>query len=135
MACSMGDVVPLDAAADWQVATMIVNAQALTLEKLLAVPVGLKPGLQSGPFSQTHQVGQDSLAVTMQVKVCPQGLPPGTLQALAVAQQLELNLLRAQPRLEVPGLLVMDMDSTVIQMECIDEIAQLAGVGPQVSEV
>ncbi|MBN7818911.1 phosphoserine phosphatase SerB [Bowmanella yangjiangensis] len=135
MACSMGDVVQPEAAADWQVATMIVNAQALTLEKLLAVQDGLKPWLQIGRFSQTHQIGQESLAVTMQVKVCPQGLPPGTLQALAVAQQLELNLLRAQPRLDVPGLLVMDMDSTVIQMECIDEIAQLAGVGPAVSEV
>ncbi|MXP66811.1 phosphoserine phosphatase [Pantoea sp. Nvir] len=31
------------------------------------------------------------------------------------------------PNLNTPGLLVMDMDSTAIQVECIDEIAKLAG--------
>jgi len=31
------------------------------------------------------------------------------------------------PHLKTPGLLVMDMDSTAIQIECIDEIARLAG--------
>jgi hypothetical protein len=30
------------------------------------------------------------------------------------------------PHLKTPGLLVMDMDSTAIQIECIDEIAKLA---------
>ena len=33
------------------------------------------------------------------------------------------------PHLKTPGLLVMDMDSTAIQIECIDEIAKLAGSG------
>ncbi|NMH58927.1 phosphoserine phosphatase SerB [Alteromonas sp. MYP5] len=42
---------------------------------------------------------------------------------------------RQQPSLQQPGLLVMDMDSTVIQIECIDEIAKLAGVGEKVSAV
>ncbi|EKT53620.1 phosphoserine phosphatase [Providencia sneebia] len=39
------------------------------------------------------------------------------------------------PRLRAPGLLLMDMDSTAIQIECIDEIARLYGVGEQVAEV
>ncbi len=39
------------------------------------------------------------------------------------------------PDLTQPGLIVFDMDSTAIQIECIDEIAKLAGVGEQVSEV
>ena len=39
------------------------------------------------------------------------------------------------PRLDQPGLILMDMDSTAIQIECIDEIARLAGVGEQVSVV
>ncbi|AVV36604.1 phosphoserine phosphatase [Pantoea vagans] len=39
------------------------------------------------------------------------------------------------PHLKTPGLLVMDMDSTAIQIECIDEIAKLAGCGEQVAEV
>ncbi|MDF7681753.1 phosphoserine phosphatase [Enterobacteriaceae bacterium ESL0689] len=39
------------------------------------------------------------------------------------------------PHLHTPGLLVMDMDSTAIQIECIDEIARLAGTGEQVSAI
>lgn len=37
--------------------------------------------------------------------------------------------------IEKPGLVVFDMDSTLIEMECIDEIAKLAGVGEAVSAV
>ena len=40
-----------------------------------------------------------------------------------------------QPCLHAGGVMVMDMDSTVIQIECIDEIAKLAGRGDEVSEV
>lgn len=39
------------------------------------------------------------------------------------------------PHLKTPGLLVMDMDSTAIQIECIDELAKLAGTGDMVAEV
>ncbi|MDG3088897.1 phosphoserine phosphatase [Vibrio hannami] len=39
------------------------------------------------------------------------------------------------PDLSQPGLIVLDMDSTAIQIECIDEIAKLAGVGEEVSAV
>ena len=41
----------------------------------------------------------------------------------------------ADPTPALPGLLVMDMDSTAIEIECIDGIAKLAGVGEQVAEV
>ena len=32
-------------------------------------------------------------------------------------------------------LLIADMDSTMIEQECIDELADLAGIGPQVAEI
>lgn len=38
-------------------------------------------------------------------------------------------------RLNQPGLLVMDMDSTAIEIECIDELAAMAGVGDEVAKV
>lgn len=43
--------------------------------------------------------------------------------------------LRPKLILQQAGLAVFDMDSTVIEMECIDEIAKLAGVGEEVSAV
>jgi len=39
------------------------------------------------------------------------------------------------PVLNQPGLLVMDMDSTAIEIECIDELANMAGVGAAVAAV
>ncbi|MBW8192695.1 phosphoserine phosphatase SerB [Neiella marina] len=57
------------------------------------------------------------------------------LQTLADSKQWELNLLTQAPTITEPGLLLMDMDSTAIEIECIDEIAKLAGVGEQVAEV
>ncbi|MNQ61491.1 Phosphoserine phosphatase [compost metagenome] len=61
---------------------------------------------------------------------------PELVQALK-AQEWDIDLchLPALPTLSEPGLLVMDMDSTAIRIECIDEIARLAGVGEQVSAV
>ncbi|MGL5007070.1 MAG: phosphoserine phosphatase [Plesiomonas sp.] len=57
--------------------------------------------------------------------------------AAQLADQFKLDTARLHmlPSLHTPGLLVMDMDSTAIQIECIDEIATLAGTGPQVAEV
>ncbi len=49
--------------------------------------------------------------------------------------EIDLCHLPALPTLNEPGLLVMDMDSTAIRIECIDEIARLAGVGEQVAAV
>lgn len=60
-----------------------------------------------------------------------------TKQHTQVLDALELDYANVQdlPDLSQPGLIVMDMDSTAIQIECIDEIAKLAGVGEQVSEI
>jgi len=54
---------------------------------------------------------------------------------LAHDNGLDVAPLGKIPHLKSPGLLVMDMDSTAIQIECIDEIAKLAGTGELVSEV
>ena len=51
------------------------------------------------------------------------------------SEQTPINITSNMPSLSSPGLLVMDMDSTAIQIECIDEIAKLAGVGEQVANV
>ena len=53
------------------------------------------------------------------------------------AHDLEVDIAKLDfsPKLSQAGLLVMDMDSTAIQIECIDEIAKLAGVGELVSAI
>ncbi|REL28997.1 phosphoserine phosphatase SerB [Thalassotalea euphylliae] len=57
------------------------------------------------------------------------------LVSLTTAHGFEAAIVANAPSLLTPGLLVMDMDSTTIEIECIDEIAKLAGVGGKVAEV
>ena len=49
--------------------------------------------------------------------------------------EVDIAKLDFSSKLSQAGLLVMDMDSTAIQIECIDEIAKLAGVGELVSAI
>ncbi|MEJ5064345.1 phosphoserine phosphatase [Erwinia sp. MYb375] len=60
-----------------------------------------------------------------------------TPRAMKLAHEAGMDVapLGRIPHLKTPGLLVMDMDSTAIEIECIDEIAKLAGSGEQVAEV
>jgi len=59
----------------------------------------------------------------------------GRATRLAHDNEMDVAPLGKIPHLRSPGLLVMDMDSTAIQIECIDEIAKLAGTGEMVAEV
>lgn len=57
------------------------------------------------------------------------------VMSLAESLDIELTVVDNAPTLDKPGVLLMDMDSTAIEIECIDEIAKLAGVGEQVAAV
>jgi phosphoserine phosphatase len=57
------------------------------------------------------------------------------LATFTTDEKIEAALLYNAPKLTEAGLLVMDMDSTTIKIECIDEIAVLAGVGEEVAAV
>jgi len=48
---------------------------------------------------------------------------------------IAITALKPSPRLSEPGLLLMDMDSTLIQCECIDEIADFMGIKDQVAAI
>ncbi|ABZ77678.1 phosphoserine phosphatase SerB [Shewanella halifaxensis HAW-EB4] len=71
------------------------------------------------------------------IEVCtPEPLSAEQIAAISETDFLELfELTFDAPQLSQVGLLVMDMDSTAIEIECIDELAEMAGVGPAVAEV
>ena len=64
---------------------------------------------------------------------------PQTLKAnidkFCKKNKIDFALMTNFPDWNKPGLVLMDMDSTTIQIECIDEIARLYNVGDQVSAV
>lgn len=81
-----------------------------------------------------HQTFGDSVFVARGTAKAP-GNVRSLVQQAAQQWQIDIAVQSGQPTLTEPGLLVMDMDSTLIAMECIDEIARLGGVGEEVSAV
>ncbi|MDN4500877.1 phosphoserine phosphatase SerB [Alteromonadaceae bacterium BrNp21-10] len=114
---------------------LVLAAEGLCFEKIHQVQQALASqltvdGFRYSPMSQ-HCSTQ---AVIMDVSLL---VDAAVIDVAALSKQfyVELALLEQRPTLSAPGLLVMDMDSTMIGCECIDEIAYLANVGEQVSEV
>lgn len=80
------------------------------------------------PILDTWKVGQ------YEVALIAGNLTPEH-ETILKSLKLDYASLNEVPDLSAPGLVVFDMDSTAIQIECIDEIAKLAGVGEEVAEV
>ncbi len=92
----------------------------LTEPKLVLTAINTRSNKTSWRFN----VSSKNLSQTKQI-----------LAQYALTEKLELAMIENAPKLAQAGVLVMDMDSTTIEIECIDEIAKLAGVGEQVAEV
>ncbi len=60
---------------------------------------------------------------------------PSEVRAFCAEQQIDYAEVPDNQRLAHFGLCVMDMDSTLISIECIDEIADMMGIKPQVAEI
>lgn len=58
-----------------------------------------------------------------------------TIEVAAQAAQLDATYMMGQRELSEFKLLAMDMDSTLITIECIDEIADMQGLKPQVAAI
>lgn len=61
--------------------------------------------------------------------------PHDALASLCQEHQLDYGFVRPGQRLSNFGLVVMDMDSTLINIECLDEIADLVNLKPQVAAI
>lgn len=58
-----------------------------------------------------------------------------TIEVAAQAAQLDATYMMGQRELKEFKLVAMDMDSTLITIECIDEIADMQGLKPQVAAI
>ena len=112
--------------------TELVVFQELTLTQLLALQDQAKIEI-STLNTINHRNNQTSYR--FQVTCADFVASRKALAEFTLVNNLEAALLKQVPTLNEPGLLVMDMDSTTIEIECIDEIAILAGVGEEVAEV
>ena len=61
--------------------------------------------------------------------------PHDAVAVLCQEHQLDYGFVRPEQHLGNFGLVVMDMDSTLINIECIDEVADMANLKPQVAAI
>lgn len=114
---------------------LIIFTEGLHLLQLTQITQALAGYLELAFYRVIKVEGVNGFAVCAHVALKTEGNLNTQLEEVANRFSVELCLVDKVPSLTEPGLLLMDMDSTVIAVECIDEIAVLAGVGEQVSAV
>ena len=114
---------------------LVIFTEGLHLQQLTQVTQALVDCLELVFYRVIKVEGVSGFAVCAHVVLKTQDNLNKQLEDVANRFSVEVCLVDKTPTLVEPGLLLMDMDSTVIAVECIDEIAVLAGVGEQVSAV
>jgi phosphoserine phosphatase len=82
-----------------------------------------------GTSVQFVQIAQQAYYLANQTNVLP------VVQTFCASQQIDCSYVQDTQTLKKFGLCVMDMDSTLISIECIDEIADMVGIKPQVAAI
>jgi phosphoserine phosphatase len=112
----------------------------MLIARLIAEPDGLETRLDAASAALAAR-GLRIAAATM-LDFCgdvlqialPEG-DPAQVRAVLGEHFAPCDLLVAEDTIEVPRLFVSDMDSTMIGQECIDELADYAGLKPQVAAI
>jgi len=107
----------------------------MTIVTLIAAPGALDPQLVLSLQSAFGGGVANWLAPDEAAEFAVQTAPVNFRQVWQSAQEMgvDINLVPAQGRRK--AVLLADMDSTMIQQECIDELAAEAGVGEQVARI
>lgn len=86
-----------------------------------------------GGSAQFLQIAEH--AYYLPIQSISNSLEVSNVQMFCASQNIDCALVPDAQRLNHFGLAVMDMDSTLINIECIDEIADMMNIKPQVSAI
>jgi phosphoserine phosphatase len=113
------------------VLNVVAAKDALTPEIAEAVLARVGKASEAGPFEWLAE----GRALDIPFAGDPEDVTASLGEASAASKdwRLDLNVVPRQGRRK--KLLVADMDSTIIGCECIDELADMAGLKPQVAEI
>lgn len=106
---------------------LVVQGRAISMAHLQHIH-----GLLGGN-AQFMQVAEYAYYLAIQSTSKP--LDVSNVQTFCAGQKIDCALVPDAQRLSHFGLAVMDMDSTLINIECIDEIADMMNLKPQVSAI
>ncbi|WP_105188190.1 phosphoserine phosphatase SerB [Pseudoalteromonas sp. T1lg48] len=143
---SLSNLLSLNLWYDIDHSSLVADKEAQTPTYVLLF--GFQLGMQVANLAQQLQLWPGQVSAVCRFEA-HSDLPPAFVfsvhgEAAELAQQLkqygadngvQCAVLVNPPKLSEPGLLVMDMDSTAITIECIDEIARLGGVYDEVAAV
>lgn len=82
-----------------------------------------------GGNTQFMQIGEYAYYLPIQQSA------PAEVKTFCAEHEIDVALVPDNQRLNQFGVCVMDMDSTLISIECVDEIADMMGIKPQVAEI
>lgn len=102
---------------------LVVQGRAMTMAHLTHIHRII------GGHAQFMQVGEFAYYLPIQHQEIDE------VARFCAEQMLDCAVVPDQQRLNRFGLCVMDMDSTLISIECIDEIADMMGIKPQIAEI
>ena len=123
------------ASSAYQGHVVTIIGQALTpfiVSSVTEALTGVFVAKHIAPHALHQAFGDDVVVLHGDCLESDDALVKSQLDHVAATYHVDVGLQASQPILADGGLLVMDMDSTI---ECIDEIAKLAGVGEEVAEV
>ena len=100
---------------------------------LISAPGGLSDTIVSDLMTDMAGAGLRWLAPGEAAQFMTPGTMPDALWEVLQAKGIDLCTQDAPPK--PAKLLLADMDSTMIGQECVDELADMAGVGPRVAEI
>ena len=112
----------------------------MLIARLIADPAGLETRLDRATAALEHEGMRVALAQMLDFcgDVLQIGLPEGdaaTLRRVLDEHFAPADVLVSDVEIEMPDLFVSDMDSTMIGQECIDELADFAGIKPQIAVI
>jgi phosphoserine phosphatase len=107
-----------------------INVMARTMFVLNVIGKGADPALFAGLGNGAAKILSPGHAFDLPV-AGREALPAA--RASAGAAGLDINLIAQEKRRK--KLLVADMDSTIINVECLDELADMAGLKPQIAAI
>ncbi len=106
---------------------LVVQGRAITVAHLTHIHRMI------GGNTQFMQIAEHAYYLPIQSTSKP--LDVSKVQKFCAEQEIDCALVPDAQRLSQFGLCVMDMDSTLINIECIDEIADMMNIKPQVSAI
>lgn len=130
-----------------QVYTQVQEVPVFTGERLVAFGDHLNPDILYQLLNCLAEIVSDEVISCAVSQYSPDdrlsaalvitGLPElatTSINQIAMSLSIELALVSG-PTISKPGILVLDMDSTAIQIECIDKIAECVGIGEKVADI